>query len=364
MSKKQKVLDMKNALTVVADIGNDTVKGRQGTTEASFYNLMVSLNDLRSIPDKDDGFYDAYLSIDGNEFLVGEYILDIASTSAEQKIGVERITGSGSYYFIMVAAILSKLITRDAIIRLYLSQPVFFLNAMSPKIINMFAGKTIVINRYVNCQLVEYTLTIGTCEVKQEASGALPFKTITADGLHTIKDNEFLMKTGVVIVDIGGGNTDVAVYRNGRRDTDIYETFNFGVRDFVIRIRRALASAIPGFIPTFQQVYQLINSSNQNGYYVSFDGYPHSVNDVVNDELIKAAREFSDTVWTQLPQSVRSIEYSLLAGGGSIPIDTQVRGFIKRSGIVLASKSDPHMTHTRGISYVLEYQKNKLAGKV
>lgn len=363
MSKKTKQLDMKSALTAVCDIGNDTVKGRQGTTEASFYNIMIPLENLRSMPDRDDGYYDAYISIDGTEYLIGEYVLDVASTSAEQKIGVERIMGSGSYYFIMAATLLAKLIPRDATVRLFLSQPVFFLGSMSPKIINMFAGKSIVISRYINRQLVEYTLTIGTCEVRQEGSGALPFKTLSADGLHTIKDCEFLMKSSVVIADIGGGNTDIVVYRHGRRDTDIYETHNFGVRDMVVRIRRAIAREIPGFIPTFQQIYQLVNSI-EDGYYVSFDGYPHSVNDVVNAELIKASREFSDGIWMQLPQSVRSIEYVLLAGGGSIPIDTQVRGFIKRSGIVLASKVAPHMTHVRGISYVLEYQKNKLEGKI
>lgn len=136
---------------------------------------------------------------------------------------------------------------------------------------------------------------------------------IMDDDLKVI--NKELMDKEILIQDIGGLSTDIAVIRNRNVDDDKAQGFNLGVAEALEEIREAILTKHGVELDSRRDVVDIITRKN-NRHHIMVKGSRTNVHDITDSILLELAKKeyrFLKNTWAKNSQS----EICYFVGGGS-----------------------------------------------
>ena len=152
-------------------------------------------------------------------------------------------------------------------------------------------------------------------EVKVYPEGFAAFINLVMDNNLNIINKELIDKQ-ILIQDIGGLSTDVAVIRNRKVDDDKAQGFNLGVSESLDAIREEIYARHGVELDSRLDVVDIITKKN-NRNHIMVKGSRTSVHDIVDRILLELAKKqyrHLRNVWARNSQS----EICYFIGGGSI----------------------------------------------
>src|SRR5690625_7479302 len=136
--------------------------------------------------------------------------------------------------------------------------------------------------------------------------------------------NKDLIDKQILIQDIGGLSTDVAVIRNRNVDDDKAQGFNLGVAESLEAIREEIRIQHGVELDSRRDVVDIITRKN-NRHHIMVKGSRTSVHDITDHILLELAKKeyrFLRNVWQKKSQS----EICYLAGGVSAGVRNKTKG--------------------------------------
>ena len=152
-------------------------------------------------------------------------------------------------------------------------------------------------------------------EVKVYPEGFAAFINLVMDNNLNIINKELIDKQ-ILIQDIGGLSTDVAVIRNRKVDDDKAQGFNLGVSESLDAIREEIYARHGVELDSRLDVVEIITKKNDRNH-IMVKGSRTSVHDIVDRILLELAKKqyrHLRNVWARNSQS----EICYFIGGGSI----------------------------------------------
>lgn len=152
-------------------------------------------------------------------------------------------------------------------------------------------------------------------EVKVYPEGFAAFINLVMDnGLNII--NKDLIDKRIIIQDIGGLSTDIAVIKDRKVDDDRAQGFNLGVSESLDSIREEIFTKYGVELDSRRDVVEIITKSNDRNH-IMVKGSRTSVHDIVDRTLLELAKKqyrHLRNVWQRNSQT----EICYFVGGGSI----------------------------------------------
>ncbi|MBO1004843.1 ParM/StbA family protein [Pseudogracilibacillus auburnensis] len=152
-------------------------------------------------------------------------------------------------------------------------------------------------------------------EVKVYPEGFAAFINLVMDNDLNVINKELIDKR-ILIQDIGGLSTDVAVIKNRKVDDDKAQGFNLGVSESLDMIREEIFSRYGVELDSRSDVVEIITKKNDRNH-IMVKGSRTSVHDIVDRILLELAKKqyrHLRNVWQRNSQS----EICYFIGGGSI----------------------------------------------
>lgn len=152
-------------------------------------------------------------------------------------------------------------------------------------------------------------------EVKVYPEGFAAFINLVMDNNLNITNKELIDKQ-ILIQDIGGLSTDIAVIRNRKVDDDKAQGFNLGVSESLDAIREEIYARHGVELDSRLDVVEIITKKNDRNH-IMVKGSRTSVHDIVDRILLELAKKqyrHLRNVWSRNSQS----EICYFIGGGSI----------------------------------------------
>ncbi|KXH80639.1 ParM/StbA family protein [Sporosarcina sp. HYO08] len=152
-------------------------------------------------------------------------------------------------------------------------------------------------------------------EVKVYPEGFAAFINLVMDNDLNIVNKELIDKR-ILIHDIGGLSTDVAVIKNRKVDDDKAQGFNLGVSESLDEIRNEIYSRYGVELDSRKDVVEIITKKNDRNH-IMVKGSRTSVHDIVDRILLDLAKKqyrHLRNIWQRNSQS----EICYFIGGGSI----------------------------------------------
>lgn len=151
-------------------------------------------------------------------------------------------------------------------------------------------------------------------EVKVYPEGFAAYVNLIMDNDLKVINKELIDKQ-ILIQDIGGLSTDIAVIRNRNVDDDKAQGFNLGVSESLEDIREEIRSKHGVELDSRRDVVDIITRKN-NRHHIMVKGSRTSVHDITDHILLELAKKeyrFLRNVWAKNSQS----EICYFVGGGS-----------------------------------------------
>ncbi|AOV06399.1 ParM/StbA family protein [Sporosarcina ureilytica] len=152
-------------------------------------------------------------------------------------------------------------------------------------------------------------------EVKVYPEGFAAFINLVMDNNLNVINKELIDKR-ILIQDIGGLSTDVAVIKDRKVDDDKAQGFNLGVSESLDAIREEIFSRYGVELDSRLDVVEIITKKNDRNH-IMVRGSRTSVHDIVDRELLELAKKqyrHLRNVWQRNSQS----EICYFIGGGSL----------------------------------------------
>jgi plasmid segregation protein ParM len=152
-------------------------------------------------------------------------------------------------------------------------------------------------------------------EVKVYPEGFAAFINLVMDNDLNVINKELIDKK-ILIQDIGGLSTDVAVIKNRKVDDDKAQGFNLGVSESLDAIREEIFSRYGVELDSRRDVVEIITKKNDRNH-IMVKGSRTSVHDIVDRILLELAKKqyrHLRNIWQRNSQS----EICYFIGGGSI----------------------------------------------
>ncbi|MDR7074739.1 ParM/StbA family protein [Fictibacillus barbaricus] len=151
-----------------------------------------------------------------------------------------------------------------------------------------------------------------------------------ASFINLSKNNEELIQQEMMIIDIGGLTTDVAVIQKATVNNTMSTGYSEGVSPYLDRIINRVRSEIGYPIKTRKDIVEIIinnNPTDKNHVYVY--GNRTCVSHIVEEELMKLARKqyyYMLDIWNQVP----SLRIAYFVGGGAIVLKDYLEAIINK----------------------------------
>lgn len=152
-------------------------------------------------------------------------------------------------------------------------------------------------------------------EVKVYPEGFAAFINLVMDNNLNIINKELIDKR-IIIQDIGGLSTDIAVIKNRKVDDDKAQGFNLGVSESLENIREEIRSKHGVELDSRRDVVEIITKKNDRNH-IMVKGSRTSVHDIVDRTLFELAKKqyrILRNIWQKNSQT----EICYFIGGGSI----------------------------------------------
>ncbi|KQL51233.1 hypothetical protein AN964_19765 [Heyndrickxia shackletonii] len=152
-------------------------------------------------------------------------------------------------------------------------------------------------------------------EVKVYPEGFAAFINLVMDKNLNIINKELIDKR-IIIQDIGGLSTDIAVIKNRKVDDDKAQGFNLGVSESLENIREEIRSKHGVELDSRRDVVEIITKKNDRNH-IMVKGSRTSVHDIVDRTLFELAKKqyrILRNIWQKNSQT----EICYFIGGGSI----------------------------------------------
>ncbi|MBO9130146.1 ParM/StbA family protein [Bacillus sp. 165] len=152
-------------------------------------------------------------------------------------------------------------------------------------------------------------------EVKVYPEGFAAYINLVMDNNLNIINKDLIDKR-ILIQDIGGLSTDIAVIKNGKVDDDKAQGFNLGVSESLESIREEIRSKHGVELDSRRDVVEIITKKNDRNH-IMVKGSRTSVHDITDRTLLELAKKqyrHLRNVWQKNSQT----EICYFVGGGSI----------------------------------------------
>ncbi|MFD1705195.1 hypothetical protein ACFSCZ_00325 [Siminovitchia sediminis] len=160
-------------------------------------------------------------------------------------------------------------------------------------------------------------------EVKVYPEGFAAFINLVMDNDLKIINKDLIDKR-IIIQDIGGLSTDIAVIKNRKVDDDRAQGFNLGVSESLDAIREEIRSKYGVELDSRSDVVEIITKKNDRNH-IMVKGSRTSVHDIVDRILLDLAKKqyrHLRNVWQRNSQT----EIAYFIGGGSIVLKEYLKG--------------------------------------
>lgn len=159
-------------------------------------------------------------------------------------------------------------------------------------------------------------------EVKVYPEGFAAYVNLIMDNDLKVINKELLDKQ-ILIQDIGGLSTDIAVIKNRTVDDDKAQGFNLGVSESLEQIRDEIRSRHGVELDSRRDVVDIITRKN-NRHHIMVRGSRTNVHDITDHILLELAKKqyrFLRNVWSKNSQS----EICYFVGGGSVVLKDYIK---------------------------------------
>jgi len=159
-------------------------------------------------------------------------------------------------------------------------------------------------------------------EVKVYPEGFAAYVNLIMDNDLKVINKE-LMDKQILIQDIGGLSTDIAVIRNRNVDDDKAQGFNLGVAEALEDIREAIRTKHGVELDSRRDVVDIITRKN-NRHHIMVKGSRTNVHDITDHILLELAKKeyrFLKNTWAKNSQS----EICYFVGGGSAVLKDYIK---------------------------------------
>ncbi|MBM7600804.1 plasmid segregation protein ParM [Virgibacillus halotolerans] len=159
-------------------------------------------------------------------------------------------------------------------------------------------------------------------EVKVYPEGFAAYVNLIMDNDLKVTNKELIDKQ-ILIQDIGGLSTDVAVIRNRNVDDDKAQGFNLGVSESLEAIREEIRSKHGVELDSRRDVVDIITRKNDR-HHIMVKGSRTNVHDITDHILLELAKKeyrFLRNVWSKNSQS----EICYFVGGGSAVLKDYIK---------------------------------------
>jgi plasmid segregation protein ParM len=159
-------------------------------------------------------------------------------------------------------------------------------------------------------------------EVKVYPEGFAAYVNLIMDNELKVTNKELIDKQ-ILIQDIGGLSTDVAVIRNRNVDDDKAQGFNLGVSESLEAIREEIRSKHGVELDSRRDVVDIITRKNDR-HHIMVKGSRTNVHDITDHILLELAKKeyrFLRNVWSKNSQS----EICYFVGGGSAVLKDYIK---------------------------------------
>lgn len=153
--------------------------------------------------------------------------------------------------------------------------------------------------------------------------------------INLSKNNEDLVHQELMIVDIGGLTTDIAVIQKAIVNNSISCGYSEGVSPYLDRIINRVRSEVGYQVKTRKDIVEIIindNPTDKNHVYVY--GNRTCISQIVEEELMKLARKqysYLLELWNQVP----SLRVAYFIGGGSIILKEYIESIMSKDNMNL-----------------------------
>ncbi|RKQ33466.1 ParM/StbA family protein [Oceanobacillus halophilus] len=159
-------------------------------------------------------------------------------------------------------------------------------------------------------------------DVKVYPEGFAAYVNLVMDNDLKVINKELLDKQ-ILIQDIGGLSTDIAVIRNRNVDDDKAQGFNLGVSESLEQIREEIRSRHGVELDSRRDIVDIITRKN-NRHHIMVKGSRTNVHDITDHILLELAKKeyrFLRNVWSKNSQS----EICYFVGGGSAVLKDYIK---------------------------------------
>ncbi|MEI5908327.1 ParM/StbA family protein [Bacillus spongiae] len=165
-------------------------------------------------------------------------------------------------------------------------------------------------------------VSIKLDEVKVYPEGFAAFINLVMDDQLNIINQDLIDKR-MIIQDIGGLSTDIAVIKNRKVDDDKAQGFNLGVSEALEQIREEIRTRHGVELDSRRDVVEIITKKNDRNH-IMVKGSRTSVHDIVNRILLELAKKqyrHLRNIWQRNSQT----EICYFIGGGSIVLKEYIK---------------------------------------
>jgi plasmid segregation protein ParM len=153
--------------------------------------------------------------------------------------------------------------------------------------------------------------------------------------INLSKSNEDLLQQELMITDIGGLTTDIAVIQKATVNNSISCGYSEGVSPYLDRIINRVRSEMGYHVKTRKDIVEIItNDSPTDRNHVYLYGNRTCISHIVEEELMKLARKqftYLLDLWNQVP----SLRVAYFIGGGSIILKEYIESIMSKESMNL-----------------------------
>ncbi|WP_249869437.1 ParM/StbA family protein [Oceanobacillus saliphilus] len=327
------------------DVGNDALKGNFGKLENELYIPNVIAPDLEDRPvigieelDQKDVLENIHIrvhspALDENNIIyrVGN-LATKTSNSEELDPGSSKSEEDQTLIMLFAALALDAVSTDDFMEKNGVTDATYTLGTGLP-LREVKEGKDVGYRSQLlgSVHQVEFLVTpkhqgkkvnIKFDEVKVYPEGFAAYVNLIMDNDLKVINKELIDKQ-ILIQDIGGLSTDIAVIRNRNVDDDKAQGFNLGVSESLEAIREEIRSKHGVELDSRRDVVDIITRKNDR-HHIMVKGSRTNVHDITDHILLELAKKeyrFLRNVWAKNSQS----EICYFVGGGSAVLKDYIK---------------------------------------
>ncbi|RDW20424.1 ParM/StbA family protein [Oceanobacillus chungangensis] len=327
------------------DVGNDALKGMFGKLEGQFYIPNIIAPDLEDRPvigieelDKKDVLDNIHIRVHSPALEENSVIYRVGNLATKSQNSQELDPGSSKSeedqtLIMLFASLALDAVSSDAFkARNDVIDANYTLGTGLP-LREVKEGKDVGYRSQLlgSVHQVEFLVTpkyqgikvnIKFDEVKVYPEGFAAYVNLIMDNDLKVINKELLDKQ-ILIQDIGGLSTDVAVIRNRNVDDDKAQGFNLGVSESLEEIREEIRSRHGVELDSRRDVVDIITRKNDR-HHIMVKGSRTNVHDITDHILLELAKKeyrYLRNVWSKNSQS----EICYFVGGGSAVLKDYIK---------------------------------------